>query len=450
MQKYEQYKNSGVEWLGDIPKHWEVKKFKFILNQSKGLTITKRDLVDEGILCVNYGEIHSKYGFKLDTAKNKLKCVDEKHLVTDPNSILNKGDFVFADTSEDIQGSGNFTHLMSDDKTFAGYHTVIARPKVEISSLFFAFLFDSIAFRNQIRKIVKGVKVYSITQSVLKETNVWIPSIKEQTAIANFLYDKIVKIDQAISIKQKQIELLKERRQILIHKAVTRGLNENVKLKDSGVEWIGEIPERWEIKRFRYVFKLGKGLTITKENLTDEGVFCVNYGEIHSKFGFEVNPAIHKLKCVHPDYLIKNSSSLINNGDFVFADTSEDIKGSGNFTYLNSKEQVFAGYHTVIARPNKDIISRFIAYEFDSLVFKSQIHTKVKGVKVYSITQSILKELSILLPPKNEQLEIVNYLDNATSKIATAISLKEQEIEKLREYKMSLIDAVVTGKLKVS
>ncbi len=255
IKRYEAYKDSGVEWLGEIPEHWETKKFKFVLDQSKGLTITKQNLINEGIFCVNYGEIHSKFGFELDTTKHKLKCVGEEYLISDSNSLLNKGDFVFADTSEDIEGSGNFTHLRSSDKTFAGYHTVIARPKIKIESLFLAFVFDSTSFRNQIRKKVKGVKVYSITQSVLKETNVWIPPLQEQTKIAQFLDDKTTKIDEAIAIKDQQIQLLKERKQILIHNAVTKGIRSlsEVEMKDSGVEWIGEIPVGWEVKKLKYL-----------------------------------------------------------------------------------------------------------------------------------------------------------------------------------------------------
>ena len=118
--------------------------------------------------------------------------------------------------------------------------------------------------------------------------------------------------------------------------------------KDSGVEWLGEIPEHWETSRLRNVFSFSKGLTITKENLQEKGIYCVNYGEIHSKFGFEVNPEIHELKCVSEEYLLSDSSSLLKKGDFVFADTSEDIEGSGNFTYLNSDLSTFAGYHTII------------------------------------------------------------------------------------------------------
>lgn len=434
MKKYDQYKNSGVEWMGEIPEHWEALSNKFIFKLNKNLVGKKSSEYDLLSLTLN-GVI------KRDMENPQGKFPAE----FDTYQEVKKGDFIFC--LFDVEETPRTVGLSDFDGMITGAYTVM-QVNENFDNSFLYYFYLNLDAGKRMKPLYTGLR-NTISKDNFFSFKTFVPPIHEQTAIANFLDDKTTKIDQAIAIKQKQIELLKERRQILIHKAVTRGLDESVKLKDSGVVWIGEIPEHWEIKRFRNTFKLGKGLTITKENLTDEGINCVNYGEIHSKFGFEVNPEIHKLKCVHPDYLINNSSSLINEGDFVFADTSEDLQGSGNFTYLNSKEQVFAGYHTVIARPNYEIISRFIAYEFDSLVFRSQIQAKVKGVKVYSITQSILKELSLLVPPKNEQLEIVTHLDNSTKKIDTAISLKEQEIEKLKEYKMSLIDGVVTGKVKV-
>ncbi len=203
------------------------------------------------------------------------------------------------------------------------------------------------------------------------------------------------------------------------------------------------------MKRLKDYFKFDKGLSITKENLQDEGIFCVNYGEIHSKFGFEVNPKIDNLKCVSEEYLKNNQKSLVNSGDFIFADTSEDIEGSGNFTYLNSDLITFAGYHTIICRPKKGLISRFLAYEFESIAFRSQIQKRVKGVKVYSITQGLLKDLIIWLSPKEEQIQIVEYIEKQILKIDSAVKLEENYIEKLKEYKTTLIDSVVTGKVRV-
>ena len=239
----------------DIPNHWSVKRFRDSFLFSKGLTITKEDLEDEGVPCVNYGEVHSKYGFEIAPEKHLLKCVNEKYLKGNPKSLLFRGDIVFADTSEDIEGSGNFTQLISEITTFAGYHTVIARPAADIDHRFLAYVLDSITYRNQIRRAVKGVKVFSITKAILKNTKIWFPTASQQTAIAKILDQKNTQLDEAIAIKEKQIALLKERKQIITQKAVTQGLNPNAPMKDAGVDWIGQIPEHWEVKRLKYVLE---------------------------------------------------------------------------------------------------------------------------------------------------------------------------------------------------
>lgn len=217
--------------------------------------------------------------------------------------------------------------------------------------------------------------------------------------------------------------------------------------KDSGVEWLGEIPERWVISKVRYCFAFDKGLTITKEDLQDEGIPCLNYGEIHSKYSFEVNPEIHHLKFVDKKNLRNNFNSLIYKGDLIFADTSEDIVGSGNFSQLIHETTTFAGYHTIIARPVKRENYRFYAYIFDCEELRTQIRFSVKGVKVFSISQSILRGLPLWLPSENEQERISTFLDYQTAKIDTLIQKQLQQIELLKERRTALISAAVTGKI---
>ena len=363
----------------------------------------------------------------------------------DNRKLVKEGDFVINSRS-DRKGSSGLSILDGSVSLI----NIVMKPR-NINENFSQYLLKSRAFVEEFYRNGHGIvaDLWTTRFDEMKFINISAPQIEEQQTIATFLDDKTAKIDQTIAIKQKEIELLKERRQILIQKAVTKGMDDTVKLKDSGVDWIGEIPEHWEVRKLRFEFNLSKGLTITKENLIEEGIPCVNYGEVHSKYGFEVNPSIHPLRFVPEDYLQTNPNSLLNKGDFIFADTSEDLVGSGNFTYLNSNETVFAGYHTVIARPKKNIESRFFAYEFDSPNFRNQVRTKMKGVKVFSITQSILKDLTLWIPPYKEQKEITNYLDIKTSKIDQVILLKQLEIEKLKEYKTVLIDQVVTGKVKI-
>ncbi|KZS22207.1 hypothetical protein BMY_0023 [Wohlfahrtiimonas chitiniclastica] len=243
--RYESYKDSGVQWLGEIPSHWQVIKSKFVFNFSKGLTITKENLIDEGIPCVSYGEVHSKYGFEVDPKKHELKCVSESYLSSDLNSLLHRGDFIFADTSEDVKGSGNFTYINSDVPTFAGYHTVIARMYVNNNPRFLAYVFDSNAHRSQIQTVIKGVKVFSITQAILKNTFIWLPELEEQNYIVNFLDKRLAQIDELIAKQEELLKKLAEQRIALISHAVTKGLDPNVEMKDSGVEWLGKVPKHW-------------------------------------------------------------------------------------------------------------------------------------------------------------------------------------------------------------
>ena len=429
MQRYEKYKDSGVDWIGEIPEHWECKRL--------GTWFTERR---EKVSDKDYAPLSVTKNGVVPQLDNAAKSNDG-----DNRKLVKEGDFVINSRS-DRKGSSGLSILDGSVSLI----NIVMKPR-NINENFSQYLLKSRAFVEEFYRNGHGIvaDLWTTRFDEMKFINISAPQIEEQQTIATFLDDKTAKIDQTIAIKQKEIELLKERRQILIQKAVTKGMDDTVKLKDSGVDWIGEIPEHWEVRKLRFEFNLSKGLTITKENLIEEGIPCVNYGEVHSKYGFEVNPSIHPLRFVPEDYLQTNPNSLLNKGDFIFADTSEDLDGSGNFTYLNSNETVFAGYHTVIARPKKNIESRFFAYEFDSPNFRNQVRTKMKGVKVFSITQSILKDLTLWIPPYKEQKEITNYLDIKTSKIDQVILLKQLEIEKLKEYKTVLIDQVVTGKVKI-
>lgn len=434
-QKYPIYKDTGVEWLEEIPEKWEVlpsKRFHQVKKKSnsKGecdnvLSLTLRGVVNNDPDSPE-GMVPKDYGTYQIFDKNNLvfKLIDLENVKTSRVGIVHEKGIM----------SSAYIRLIVGDENFARY-----------TYYYFYSLYINEVYNN----LGSGVRS-TLGPSDLLNIPYIKPPLQEQITIAHFLDDKTTKIDRVIAQKQQMIALLKERKQIIIQNAVTKGLDPNAKMKDSGVEWIGEIPEGWEVKRLRNVFSFSKGLTITKENLQDEGIPCINYGEIHSKYGFEVNPEVHPLKCVSEEYLKDNSNSLLKRGDFIFADTSEDLEGSGNFTHLNFEGTVFAGYHTIIGRPKSSINSRFLAYVLHSLPFRNQVRTRMKGVKVFSITQSILKDLTCWYPDEKEQKKIAEYLDIEAAKIDKAIKLQEQQIEKLKELKSTLIDNAVTGKIKVS
>ena len=269
-----------------------------------------------------------------------------------------------------------------------------------------------------------------INKDDFKTIKILIPPRNEQDQIVRYLDWKVSEINWLIAKKHMQhINLTLYRIK----------LNNDLMNKVNG-----------EYVRFKNVFSLRKGLSITKEDLRDEGVPCVNYGEIHSKFGFEINSDdVKKLKCVDESYLLNYPNALLKYGDFVIADTSEDIKCSGAFTYLNNHTETFAGYHTIIASSKIPINHRFIAYYFDSEPYRLQIWRNVNGVKVYSITQSILNNTLIKFPSEEDQNKIVSILDEKGEKIDFISNALLKEIDLLKEYRTRLISDVVTGKLDV-
>ena len=448
-KKYPKYKESGVAWLGEIPEHWEQKRLKAILQErnEKNNPVKTKNILS---LCMYRGVIpYSEKGNSGNKAKDDLTA----YKLAYPNDIV-------LNSMNVVAGSVGLSKYFG---AVSPVYYMLNPRDINDNIKYYNAIFQSESFQKSLIGLGNGIlvkqsektgKLNTIRMKISMDSlnNVLMPKppYQEQQTIANYLDKATAKIDTLIQKQEQLIELLKEKRQALISHTVTKGLNPDVKMKDSGIEWLGEIPEHWNLSKLRFDFSFAKGLTITKANLKEEGIPCVNYGEIHSKYGFEVSAERDKLKCVDEEYLNSSKISLLSKGDFVFADTSEDIDGAGNFTHLIGESQVFAGYHTVIARQNNDEqSSRFFAYLFDSIAFRTQIRLAVKGVKVFSITQFILKNSTLWFPDSSEQKYIAQYLDDKTSKIDTLINKATKAIELLKERRTALISAVVTGKIDV-
>ncbi|PPB79404.1 type I restriction enzyme S subunit [Albidovulum inexpectatum] len=421
-----------------LPPEWPIVRLRHAFNFNKGLTITKENLQDDGIPCVNYGEIHSKYGFEVDPDQHPLKCVDVSYLKGNQSSLLRRGDFVFADTSEDIEGSGNFTHYNSDRQAFAGYHTLIARPKVEMNTRFMAYLFDSASFRAQVRSAVKGVKVFSISQAVLKPTFIWLPPKAEQRAISRFLDGACARVDEAVRIRQAQIALLRERRQILIQTAVTRGLTPDAPMKDSGIDWIGQIPAHWEVRRN---FALFREMKVPGQ--PDLPVLSVS---IHSGVS---NEELSEEENIRSVVKIEDRTSYkeVKPGDIAY---NMMRAWQGGIGAVSVHGMVSPAY--VVARPNPELAANYFELLYRCPAFIRQMDAGSKGITDFRkrLYWDDFKNLVTLVPPFDEQVEIIEHVAETSKRIEAAISLKEQQIAALREFKASLIDAAVTGKIRVT
>ena len=442
-------KDSGIEWIGEIPREWNTPPLKSKYSFGKGLSITKADLSDDGAKVISYGQIHSKDNTGVSVRDSLIRYLTWDNENLSQTAKTNVGDLIFADTSEDLQGCGNCVYIDRDDPIYAGYHTLILRPKSKKLGRYYAYLFVTNAWRAQVRANVFGVKVYSITQDVLKNALLLEPPEEEQDRIVKYLDRKCAEIDALIAVKEKTNALLKERRQSIIYETVTKGLDPSVPMKGSGIKWIGEIPEAWGTPPLKSKYSFGKGLSITKSDLSDDGAKVISYGQIHSKENTGVTVRESLIRYLPWDNENLSQSARTKDGDLIFADTSEDHQGCGNCVYIDRDDPIYAGYHTLILRPKTKKLGRYFAYLFATDAWRAQVRANVFGVKVFSITQNILKNTVLLEPPEDEQERIVMYLDKKCSEIDTLIASNKLSVEKLKEYRQSLIYEAVTGKIEV-
>lgn len=431
MERYSEYKDSGVQWLGEIPSHWGMRKMKYAFKERSLKGFPSLPLL---AATQNHGVIRKEnYENRTVEATKSLETL----------KLVEKGDFVISLRS--FQGGIELCH---DRGIISPAYTILCPTNIE--GRYFKHLGKSPIFIQLLKSMVTGIREgQNIDYGKLRENILPIPSIEEQEAIANYLDAATSKIDAAIAQQQKMIDLLNERKQIIINNAVTKGINPNVPMKDSGVEWIGKIPSHWEVNKFKYLFKTRTGITFTKAELVEFGEPVISYGQIHSKENWmaSVNPNL--IKYIPLSLTEGQHGTLAEKGDFLFADTSEDIEGCGNNVYVDTEKPIYAGYHTILAKRNNTQCGEYLAYLFASTKWRFQIRTMVNGVKVYSITQTILNNTSVILPSLEEQKEIADFIKERVVVIDNAITGYSQIISLLQERKQIIINEVVTGKVKV-
>lgn len=442
MEEYSEYKDSGVKWLGKIPSHWRVSKFKYLFKTKVGITFTKAQLEIEGDPVISYGQIHSKDNKGTFINPNLIRHIPSV-LTKGKNEVqAYKGDFLFADTSEDIEGCGNYVCVDTCFPIYAGYHTILARKNNKECYSYLAYLFTSQKWRCQIRYEVSGVKVYSITQNILNATSILLPPVCEQQAIADYLDAITTKIDEAIAQQHKMIDLLNERKQIIINNAVTKGLNPNVPMKDSGVDWLGEIPENWNLFRLKYLLneRLMYG---ANESAESDNTTFPRYIRI-TDIDENGNLRDDTFKSLPPK---KAKPYLLKKGDILLARSGATAGKS--FLFEGNIDACFAGY-LIKASFSSKIIPRFFMYYTYSGVYDKW----KKGIFIQATIPNIgadkYANLTVLLPSINEQNEIIYYLDRETEKINNAIEYCRQKISLFQERKQIIINEVVTGKVKMS
>ena len=419
--------------------------FNAVFTLRRGLNITRANYQEDGVPCLSYGDVHSRYLGFVDANINPLPKVSENYIQTSPQCLLNIGDCVFADTSEDYEGAGNCTCVLNDAQgLFAGYHTTVASPTTkDVCSRYYGYYFLSDDFRNQIRKKVTGIKVFSITNSILNATRILAPNLRTQENIANFLDKKLRVVDDLIDKKREVLNKLSEYRQSLITQAVTKGLDPNVEMKDSGIEWIGRIPKHWNIARVGVLYRLSNGLSKGGESF-GHGLPFLTYGDAY-KSTFtpkKLSGLVETTTSERVNYSVKR-------GDVFFTRTSETVEeiGLSSTCLMDIPDGTFAGF-LIRARPQTTLITP----EFAGFYFRSQCHRpffikEMNLVTRASLSQGLLSKLPVLIPPLEEQSQIYQYLVESCQNLDSISANLRKTLEELDEYRSSLISAAVTGKI---
>lgn len=433
--RYDKYKDSGIAWIGEIPEHWNIsligRYFKEINNPNSAQEETNT-------LQFKLGEIIPKSS---GNSKYNPESIESYNIVG-PGTIMINGlnlsfDFIsqrVAQVKEKGAITSSYIAIYPTDKLFSNYAT---------------FLLKSYDNCKALHAMGKGLRAI-LSYNILRSESIIIPPLAEQQAIADYLDRRCSEIDDLIALQEEMITKLQSYKQSVITEAVTRGLDKNVPLKDSDIDWIGKIPEHWKVKRLKGIYSFGKGLNITKADLIDNGIPVISYGQLHSKLNTGTCIKDCLIRYVPEIFLENNSASLVKKGDVIFADTSEDLEGCGNCIYIDRDMLLYAGYHTIIAKNISSYHNKYFSYLFQTDCWRFQIRRMVNGVKLFSIPQRLLASTNIITPSIQEQQAIADYLDQRCSEIDELIALKQQKIEKLKEYKKSLIFECVTGKRKVS
>lgn len=430
MRRYESYKDSGVERLGKVPSHWEILSIRRLSQVKRGASPRPIDnpkyFDDDGEYAwVRISDVTASNMYLLETTQ-KLSNLGKSYSVPlMPGSLF-------------LSIAGSVGKPIITKIKVCIHDGFVYFPEYKQNTKFLYYIFYSEQPYIGLGKMGTQLNLNTDTVGAIK---IPIPPLSEQQKIAQFLDDKTAKIDQAVDLAEKQIALLKEHKQILIQNAVTRGLNPDAPLKDSGVEWIGQVPEHWEVKKLKFVSKINQHTLPENTN----GSLSIKYVDIGS-VSFE--NGIEKVE----NFSFKNAPSrarrLANRGDIVVSTVRTYLKA---ITMVKEEHQdcIFSTGFAVITS-NKCLEDNFFELYAKSDAFTEQVSVFSKGMSYPAINSTDLSNLWITVPPISEQQKIADYLEIQVSKINQAIALKTAHIEKLKEYKSVLINDVVTGKVQVS
>ncbi len=435
---YPEYKESSVEWIGDIPAHWEVKRLKHVAKILPS-NVDKHIYPDEiQVRLCNYTDVYYNDYITVDTVLQKGSCKESEFT----KFVVREGDVIITKDSETPDDIGVPTFVKEDlDDVVCGYHLTMIRPLACRGEFIFRFI-QSDRTRRYFEVNSNGITRYGLGKSSIENLLLPIPTDSEQTQIATFLDRKTEQIDELIRIKERRIELLQEQRTALINQAVTKGLDPNVEMKPSGVAWIGEIPTHWDaVPLTKYLESIIDYRGRTPEK-TEGGRFLVTARNIRDG---QIDYEISREFTSEDEYRRIMTRGIPQIGDLLF--TTEAPLGE----VANVDDVSIALAQRIIKfRPKQDFLNPyFLKYWMLSYSFQFDLQRYATGSTARGIKASKLCLLKLNLPSLKEQQKIVGYLDQKTQETNQLIAAEQRKIQLLQEYRQSVISEAVTGKIDV-
>lgn len=420
-------KDSGIEWIGEIPKEWETTKMKYIGKYINGYAFKPSDWTSKG--------------------KPIIRIQDLTGSNDNPNYYEGEIDSKYSITKGDILVSWAATldaYIWNKNDGLLNQHIFKAIPNEIVEKSFFFWLIKE-AMTNMNNDNKHGIVMQHVTLDVFNNFGIPLPPLEEQQKISAYLNDKCTKIDSIIEKQEKVIEKLKAYKLSVLTEAVTKGLNPDVKMKESGVQWIGEIPEHWE----QTALKVGLadiqtgpfGSQLHAEDYIENGIYVINPANIIN------GKIVIDSKCsISYEKANELAQHLLSVGDIVFARRGEMGRCA---CALDDGIQKLCGTGCIKLKCNDRLIPKYIILYLQTHYIKQYLELNSVGTTMLNLNSTIISNIPILIPPISEQQQIVNYLDKKCSAIDKSIEQKQAIIEKLKEYKKSLIYEVVTGKREV-
>ena len=440
--RYPAYKDSGVEWLGSVPAHWRVERLKHIATVFPS-NVDKKSYDDEApVRLCNYTDVYYNDEIREDMDLMMATATAEqieKFSLRAGDTIITKD----SETSDDIAISAYVPNDLPG--VVCGYHLSMVRPKSGGNGRFLKRFFDSQVAKAQAAVTANGLTRVGLGQYAIDNLHITVPPLEEQVGIGAFLDRETAKIDALVAEQEQLITLLKEKRQAVISHAVTKGLDPSVPMKDSGVEWLGEVPAHWEVKALKFVATVQTGVAKGKDNTGKETVVVPYLRVANVQDGYLALDDMAEIAIPSSDlprYLLRSGDVLMNEGgDF-------DKLGRGH-VWRAEIEPCIHQNHVFAVRPHSvapEWLNTVTSSSYAQFYFMSR---SKQSTNLASISSTSIMELPVVLPPQSEQEQLLTFLERSTAQLKSLIEEAVLSIELLRERRSALISAAVTGQIDV-